>query len=102
MEDPHASDRPARATVRTIESVAEAVRHSRCVAPERRAKTVAALEHVAAVTRSQGAVAVERSLAAIDEALLRPLDPSELAWNVFRLFDVGNKETAWTKWLAGF
>jgi PD-(D/E)XK nuclease superfamily len=89
------------ATVRAIESVVEAVRRSRRVTPERQAKTVAALEHVASVTRDHGATAVERSLAAIDEDLLRPIDPSEFSWSVFRLFHVSNRETAWTKWIAG-
>lgn len=89
------------ATVRAVESVAEAVRRSRRVLSERQAKTVAALEHVASVTRDHGATAVERTLAAIDEALLRPIDPSEFSWSVFRLFHVSNRETAWTKWIAG-
>jgi PD-(D/E)XK nuclease superfamily protein len=89
------------ATVRAIESLAEAVRRSRRGSLAQQAKTVAALEHVASITRSHGTSAVERSLAAIGEALLRPFDPSEITWNVFRLFDVADKETAWTKWLSG-
>lgn len=89
------------ATVRAVESVAEAVRRSRRVPSEQQAKTVAALEHVASVTRGHGATAVEHSLAAIDEALLRPIDPSEFSWSVFRLFHVSNRETAWTRWIAG-
>jgi hypothetical protein len=89
------------ATVRAVESLAEAVRRSRRATLAQQAKTAAALEHVASITRSRGTSAVERSLAAIDEALLRPFDPSEITWNVFRLFDIADKETAWTKWISG-
>lgn len=89
------------ATVRAVESLAEVVRRSQRVTLAQQAKTAAALEHVASITQSHGASAVERSLAAINEALLRPLDPSEITWNVFRLLDVADKETAWTKWLSG-
>lgn len=89
------------ATVRAVESVAEVVRRSRRVPPERQAKMIAALEHVASVTRDYAATAVKHSLAVIDEALLRPIDPSEFSWSLFRLFHVSNKETAWTRWIAG-
>ncbi|HEX2687077.1 MAG TPA: PD-(D/E)XK nuclease family protein [Kofleriaceae bacterium] len=89
------------ATLRAVESLADAVRHSRRASPERQKETITALEHIASATRTYSAAAIERCLAALNESLLQPIDPSDLTWSVFRLFGVSNKETSWTTWLAG-
>ena len=88
--------------VRAIEAVADAVRRARdrAIEPRRHERARAALEQVADVTRRHGAAAVAESLAAIEELLLRPVDPSAIAWNVFQLFETSDSEVDWTKWLA--
>lgn len=88
--------------VRAIEAVAEAVRRSRSheAGPSNYARTRAALEQVSSTTRRHGKEAVKTALAEIQRLKLRPVDPSTLEWNVFRLFETSYSEVKWTKWLA--
>jgi hypothetical protein len=87
-------------TLRSIDGIAEAVRNARVQGSTSAPRIRAAIEHVALVVRGGCSATVEAALAAIDEALLRPIDPSALEWTVFRLFDSEDLETRWTTWLA--
>lgn len=86
--------------VRAIEAVASAVRRSREAEPSRRANLRAALEQVSQDTRRHSEATVRTLLEVVEGMMLRPADPSEIPWNVFRLFETSGSETAWTKWLA--
>lgn len=98
----------AQSMIRALEDVAAIVQRERgrmrarlqSDGPDRVARVTAALDQLAALTRDHGALAVEAARTAIDRRLLRPVDPSELAWDVFRMFEVEDSETAWTLWLA--
>lgn len=94
-----------RSALLALETIAEAVRHERArrhaLAPDRVARTTDTLASLAAFTRDHGTRAVEAARAAITAHLLRPVDPSELDWDVFGMFEVEDSETDWTLWLAG-
>lgn len=88
-------------TIRALEAVALVVRSSSGHGdPDRQARTIAVLEHVATLTQALGIAAVDLALAAVREAMIEPLDPSTIGWNPFRFFEVEDKETSWTRWLA--
>jgi len=88
--------------LRAIEAVAETVRRSRSrrVGPSRLAQVRSALRRVSSVTQLHGKHAVNDALEMIEHQLLRPIDPSAIEWNVFRLFETSDSEVDWTKWLA--
>jgi hypothetical protein len=85
------------ALVRAVEAVADAVRRSRNIDP---ARAAAAVEEIASVTQHHGEASVEKALATIRGAMIKPLDPSALTWNAFRFFEIVDREVYWTKWLA--
>jgi hypothetical protein len=87
--------------LRAIEMVARSVRDASSDEEARRAALVPAITAVAGAVTSHGTASVQRALSELGELLLQPIDPSDIAWNAFRMFDVADKETAWTQWIAG-
>jgi hypothetical protein len=88
------------ATIAAIERIATQVRSSRRDPRPASPTTLAALSRVAKVTRREGERIAAAVLGEIDDAMLTPVDPSDIAWNVFRLFELEDSEPAWTLWLA--
>lgn len=86
--------------VRAIEAVAKVVRRSREAEPSRRANLRAALGQVSRATQHHSKGTVRELLEMIEGMMLRPVDPSEIPCNVFRMFEISGSEVAWTKWLA--
>ena len=90
----------AETQIRAIEALAAVVRDQTKRGNKHKTGVEAAVKAVADVARSHGAEAVGRALTEARGALIQPLDPSTLDWDVFRLFEHEDSETHWTKWLA--
>jgi hypothetical protein len=86
--------------VSAVVTVADVVRLSGRFEPNSTKGSIQALERVALVTRTHGEAAVVHASAMIREAMIEPVDPSTIEWNVFRFFEAADSETEWTKWLA--
>lgn len=83
---------------RAIEAIATAVRSGRSA--RRWQGSDAAVSAVADAVRGHGGAAARRAIAEARAAMLRPVDPSAIEWDVFTLFEHEDSESHWTKWLA--
>jgi len=86
-----------------IEEVARIVRERKVEAdthPFESQKVLKAIDEIAFTVRTKGQEAGERLLDEILRAKLKPIDPFDLKWNIFKLFNIEYTETQWTQWLA--
>jgi hypothetical protein len=86
--------------VLAVERVVSAVRQSRLAGSERSGRVATAIQEIATITRARGQASVEHALATVAASMITPVDPSSLTWNAFRLFEIEDSETSWTKWMA--
>jgi len=75
-------------------------RHEVVKEPQARNELVRSVSEMAEICRTMGDRSAAEYLEILRARRIQSVDPSEIDWNVFRLFDIEYAEVRWTQWLA--